>query len=45
MEFIFEVVLLLSVGILGIIGNVSAIILFSRLENQLKFHQVFKISI
>ena len=40
MEFIFEVVLLMAVGILGLIGNVSAIILFSRLENQLKFHQL-----
>ncbi len=40
MEFIFEVVLLMAVGILGLIGNISAIILFSRLENQLKFHQL-----
>ena len=33
MEFIFEVVLLLAVGI-------SAIVLFARLENQLKFHRL-----
>ena len=40
MEFIFEVVLLLAVGILGLVGNISAIVLFSRLKNQLKFHQL-----
>ena len=40
MEFIFEVVLLLAVGIFGLVGNISAIILFSRLKNQLKFHQL-----
>ena len=40
MEFIFEVVLLLAVGILGLIGNISAIVLFARLENQLKFHRL-----
>jgi hypothetical protein len=34
MEFIFEVVLLLAVGVLGLIGNISAIVLFARLENQ-----------
>jgi hypothetical protein len=34
MEFIFEVVLLLAVGILGLVGNISAIVLFARLENQ-----------
>ena len=40
MEFIFEVVLLMTVGILGLVGNISAIVLFMRLENQLKFHRL-----
>ena len=40
MEFIFEVVLLMAVGILGLVGNISAIVLFVRLENQLKFHRL-----
>ena len=40
MEFVFEVVLLTIVGIAGMVGNTAAIILFSRLRNQLKFHRL-----
>lgn len=40
LEFVFEVVLLSIVGILGIIGNCAAIVLFARLKLQLKFHRL-----
>ena len=40
LEFAFEVVLLIIVGVLGIIGNCSAIVLFARLKLQLKFHRL-----
>ena len=39
-KFLFEVVLLLFVGIFGIIGNISSIIIFARIRNQLKFHRL-----
>ena len=41
MEFVFEVVLLSIVGVLGILGNSAAIALFSRHQTvQLKFHRL-----
>lgn len=39
-EFVFEVVLLTGIGIIGIIGNSAAIVVFSRLRMQLKFHRL-----
>lgn len=39
-KFLFEAVLLLLVGILGIIGNISSIVIFSRIKKQLKFHRL-----
>ena len=40
MEFVFEVVLLSTIGFLGIVGNVAALFLFSRQSKQLKFHRL-----
>ena len=39
-KFLFEVVFLLIVGTFGIIGNLSSIIIFARIRNQLKFHRL-----
>ena len=39
-KFLLEVVLLLVVGVFGIIGNLSSIIIFARIRNQLKFHRL-----
>ena len=40
MEYVFEVVLLSVVGAFGLVGNVSAVALFSRQGIQLKFHRL-----
>ncbi len=40
MEFVFEVVLLSVVGVFGIVGNVAAVVLFSKQGIQLKFHRL-----
>ena len=42
LELVFEVVLMLVVGLLGIAGNVAAVILFSRRQRgaQAKFHRL-----
>ena len=40
MEFIFEVVLLSIVGAFGVVGNIAAIVMFSRQSIQLKFHRL-----
>ena len=40
MEFVFEVVLLSTIGALGIAGNTAALVLFSRQSKQLKFHRL-----
>ena len=40
-EFIFEVVLIIIVGVIGVVGNCIAIIMFSRMKKkQLKFHRL-----
>ena len=41
MEFVFEVVLMIIVGIFGVFGNFMCIVMFSRLKKkQLKFHRL-----
>lgn len=40
MEFVFEGILILGVGIIGIIGNTCALYLFSRKQLQMKFHRL-----
>ena len=39
-KFLFEAVFLLIIGILGILGNISSIVIFSRIKKQLKFHRL-----
>lgn len=39
-EFVFEVVLLSAASVFGLIGNVAALVLFSTLKKQLKFHRL-----
>ena len=39
-DFIFQVIMILSVGILGIMGNTGALYRFSRLKKPTKFHHL-----
>ena len=39
-EFVFEVILLSVISLFGFIGNISAIILFTTMKRQLKFHRL-----
>ena len=40
MEFIFEVVLLGTIGLVGILGNTTAIILFVKKKDKVNFHRI-----
>ena len=41
MEFVFEVVLIIVVGLIGVVGNCGIIIMFTNLkQKQLKFHRL-----
>ena len=39
-EFVFEVILLSGISLFGLIGNISAIVLFTTMKRQLKFHRL-----
>ena len=39
-EFVFEVILLSVISLFGLLGNISAIILFTTMKRQLKFHRL-----
>ena len=39
-EFVFEVILLSVISLFGLIGNISAIVLFTTMKRQLKFHRL-----
>ena len=39
-EFVFEVILLSVISFFGFLGNVGAIVLFTTMKRQLKFHRL-----
>jgi hypothetical protein len=39
-EFVFEVILLSVASLFGLVGNIGAIVLFTTMKRQLKFHRL-----
>ena len=39
-EFVFEVIFLSVISVFGLLGNIGAIVLFTTMKKQLKFHRL-----